>query len=333
MSEFESLRISSINYPFLAYLLKPLHRLVFPYLLLFNFENEALRVFHRLILDITFFSLPVFSSTVKWNDCKKIQTTATGGVVYELGGTTYFANSKNPKAALSGKGIIANEGIAPITVIVSNNREITGKYLESTVSGYLDGDDVFSKDFLESVYISSSSKQGSIHSTALQYLASLGIKNLYLDSKICSEGNSPISFKSVRVSGGYSTVLPSGPYTAVISEGDIQVLTTYRLYRDEYRNFITGAYEDGEGSFSALEVMNSQWWDPMIPVPSRIYSWSDDRELAGMRVAIKDLYDMKGLQTGGGSQAWIAITPIANTTAPSIQRLVNLRLPLYKYKY
>jgi hypothetical protein len=50
----------------------------------------------------------------------------------------------------------------------------------------------------------------------------------------------------------------------------------------------------------------------------------DDRPLAGERVAIKDLYDVKGLQTSGGSQAWARITPTANGTAPSVQQILDL---------
>lgn len=59
-------------------------------------------------------------------------------------------------------------------------------------------------------------------------------------------------------------------------------------------------------------------------MPSRVYYWGDNRPLAGERVAIKDLYDVKGLQTSGGSQAWAYITPTANGTAPSIQQILDL---------
>jgi len=46
--------------------------------------------------------------------------------------------------------------------------------------------------------------------------------------------------------------------------------------------------------------------------------------LARERVSIKDLYDIKGLQTSGGSQAWATITAIANGTAPSVQQIIDL---------
>lgn len=289
----------------------------------------------NLILRAALFILPTTSSPVRRNNYSGIKTTTTGGFIYELGDVSYFANSKHPQAELLGNGLIGQEGTTPITVIVSNTTVITGKYLMELVSSYLSGDDVFNNDFLASVYISSSSKRGSIDPSGLQYLSSLGVENLYLESSLSSRGGLPKSLKTAQVHGSNNGEIPSGPYTAIISKGNILLLKTYRLYRDEYRDFITGAYatEDNTGSYSALGVMDSQYWDPMIPVPSRIYSWNDKRDLAGTRVAIKDLYDIKGLQTSGGSQAWIRVTPIANTTAPAIQRLVRFCFLLYDYKY
>jgi Asp-tRNA(Asn)/Glu-tRNA(Gln) amidotransferase A subunit family amidase len=58
-------------------------------------------------------------------------------------------------------------------------------------------------------------------------------------------------------------------------------------------------------------------------VPSRIYSWTDHRPLAGQRFGIKDIFDVKGLVTTSGSIAWTMITDPANATAPAIQRIVS----------
>ncbi|KAH7069464.1 amidase family protein [Paraphoma chrysanthemicola] len=82
--------------------------------------------------------------------------------------------------------------------------------------------------------------------------------------------------------------LPVGPYLATLGPSTASLATVYRF------------------------------------VPSRLYYWHDTRPLAGERVAVKDLYDVKGLQTSGGSQAWATITPTANGTAPSIQRIIDL---------
>ncbi|KAI1762548.1 hypothetical protein GGR53DRAFT_468195 [Hypoxylon sp. FL1150] len=96
--------------------------------------------------------------------------------------------------------------------------------------------------------------------------------------------------------------LIAGPYAASISETTVAFGSAYCLYRDSYRDFLYGTYEssNGSNSFTPVEVFNSRFWDPMIPVPSRIYSWGDSRPFAGYRVAIKDLFDMKGLITFGG---------------------------------
>ena len=59
-------------------------------------------------------------------------------------------------------------------------------------------------------------------------------------------------------------------------------------------------------------------------MPSRIYTWDDPRPLAGTRVAIKDLFDIKGLKTTGGSRSWEYIVSPANETAPSIQRILDV---------
>jgi Asp-tRNA(Asn)/Glu-tRNA(Gln) amidotransferase A subunit family amidase len=62
-----------------------------------------------------------------------------------------------------------------------------------------------------------------------------------------------------------------------------------------------------------------------IPVPSRLYTryLSDPRALEGLRVGVKDLFDMAGLKTGGGNRAYFDTYPPKQTTAVAIQRLVD----------
>lgn len=40
-----------------------------------------------------------------------------------------------------------------------------------------------------------------------------------------------------------------------------------------------------------------------LPVPSRLYSKGSSLPLAGLRVGVKDIYDIKGLKSGCGSRA------------------------------
>ena len=62
-----------------------------------------------------------------------------------------------------------------------------------------------------------------------------------------------------------------------------------------------------------------------IGVPSRLYyTKTADKPLAGVRVSVKDIYNIKGLKTSMSSRAWLSLYPAAASTAPSIQRLIDL---------
>src|SRR5438105_4166966 len=45
--------------------------------------------------------------------------------------------------------------------------------------------------------------------------------------------------------------------------------------------------------------------------------------LAGLTVAIKDMYDIAGSRTGGGSPQWLQAHPPATTTAGAVQKLLD----------
>ncbi|KAI1506687.1 amidase family protein [Biscogniauxia marginata] len=281
-----------------------------------------------------------------------LQTTQHGSVSFTLGNQTYLANVQHPEAVVGlnhstaithqSRAQIGGTQVVPVTVILVDDEVVTGVYLQGVVASYLDGDDVFSEDFLEGVYLARNgtpstkvtSKTMSLDSSARGYLRSLAPRYLFLDTSFeGSEASSGLVATYLAAPDG--TTLTAGPYAASISEDSVAFGAVYRLYRDSYRDFLYGTYEsnDGEGTFYPVEIFQSRFWDPMIPVPSRIYSWGDPRPLAGRRVAIKDLFDMKGLVTSGGSQAWAEITEIANHSAPSIQRIVDLGAVLVgKYK-
>lgn len=261
---------------------------------------------------------------------KKISSTSNGGVAFTLGEGTYFANLEYPKAllSLSCKSSGKPDNIVPFTIIWVQDSTVTESLLNETITKYLAGDDVFSTDFLEGIYIAyNGSGTANIDASAVSYLDSIAPSNLLLDAAF-SASAAKATFKSpVTIAPTLAaSSLPAGPYAASIEAVSIAFNAVYRLYEDEFRDFLYGTYEanDGEGTFYSLELFYANKWYPYIPVPSRIYSWSDPRPFAGFRVAIKDLYDMKGLITSGGSQAWATITTVANSTAPSIQRIVDL---------
>ena len=246
---------------------------------------------------------------------ERLSMVENGDLVFSLGDIPYLALTTTPSAKVSG---INGDGMVPFTVIKTDECSITAEIIDELIGSYLEGDDVISESFLQALYITSSCNgRTSMDTTVLDHLTSAGIKMVLTSSKVTCEGISAIE--------GLDDLEP-GPYIASIENATASFSMVLRLYQDRYRTFIFGAYESppSVGSFKAFPVNLAKYQDPLIPVPSRIYSWSDDRPFAGFRISVKDLYDMDGLQTAGGSRAWAEITPIANETAPAIQRLVDL---------
>ncbi|KAM0388550.1 hypothetical protein ACHAQC_009587 [Fusarium culmorum] len=61
-----------------------------------------------------------------------------------------------------------------------------------------------------------------------------------------------------------------------------------------------------------------------IAVPSRLYFTRTKKQpLAGLRIGIKDLFDMKGVKTSFGSKAWYDMSKIKNETAIASQKLID----------
>jgi hypothetical protein len=267
--------------------------------------------------------LLALSAPLKRNTISLIQPLPSGDLLFDLGNLSYVANVQYPKAVASGVFTSAEQSLSlPLTVFNTNASVVTQSILQDLVASYLAADDVFSEDFLGAILISSTAAEATLDPTAITYLESYEASHVFLSG----------SFQSVNISSS-STItalsglaLPPGPYMVSITENSISFDVVYLLYVDSYRDFLYGAYDsnDGNGSYVSLPSSLPRFWDPVIPVPSRIYSWADDRPLAGDRVAVKDLFDIQGLQTSGGSQAWAHITPIANGTAPAIQRIIDL---------
>jgi Asp-tRNA(Asn)/Glu-tRNA(Gln) amidotransferase A subunit family amidase len=62
-----------------------------------------------------------------------------------------------------------------------------------------------------------------------------------------------------------------------------------------------------------------------VAVPSRLYfTKTDEKPYAGLRLAVKDIMDLKGLKTGASSLAYTALHPPRAASAKTVQRLVDL---------
>ena len=286
-----------------------------------------LRVPFRLLLGAALGALVAFALAAPsdWNSYVRVQRPDKSGVSFSHGNISYLANTQHPRASVgigrfsSLKSIPENTGI-PLAVLQTNASSITQQVLEDIVNEYVSRDDVFSASFLDAVYITSSIPNTRLHRSAKEYLNNISVRHLLIDRKISTPLLGSPGFTRAVIH------LEPGPYHATRHGNAISISTVYRLYEDTFRNFLYGTYssEDGSNTFTATESTFASFNDSAIPVPSRLYSLNDPRPFAGYRVAVKDLFDMAGLITSGGSRAWASISSPAESTAPSLQRIVDL---------
>src|SRR5262245_58560153 len=85
---------------------------------------------------------------------------------------------------------------------------------------------------------------------------------------------------------------------------------------------LNGAFvRDGFGALPAevaAEVASPITADSVEPLTLRA-------SLAGQRLAVKDVFDVKGLRAGGGNPAWAAEQPLATSTAFAVRTLLAHR--------
>ena len=118
--------------------------------------------------------------------------------------------------------------------------------------------------------------------------------------------------------------IPNGPYFIFSNDTHINFYQVYRLYRDNTNSFMYGIVPTQNSSFETIRaaVLNDN--TPTVAVPSRLYyTITEQQPLAGLRVAVKDIYDIVGTKRGCGNRAYFELYPVANRTAFSVQRLID----------
>ena len=216
-------------------------------------------LFGLLIASLAFISVTA-APVVKRNPYTFVLENPYSDTIFELGNVSYLANTKHPKASASCATPSGSATSVPITVINTNETFVTKDILANIISSYLEGDDVFSYDFLHGLYLSSSVKS-SLDASAVDYLGSFSTSWIFLDASVTAD----VSINKAVIQS--SVELPAGPYLASMDGDSVSFATVYRLYPDTYRTFLFGAYEtnDGQDNHNPLGVFLPKFWDPMIP--------------------------------------------------------------------
>lgn len=203
--------------------------------------------------------------------------------------------------------------LEPVTVI---RGALTISTLRIQLSEWLLQDDVISSAFLSTIFLpdvksfDSSLITMNLNSTA--YI--LPLSGVRQSSKIVG-----IIYVDTN-----KVTIPNGPYFVSANNTHIHFYQAYRLYRDYTNSFMYGIVPTYNGGYETLRAAVLSDNTPTVAVPSRLYyTITNEQPLAGMRVAVKDIFDIAGTKRGCGSRAYFELYPIANITSFSIRRLID----------
>ena len=219
----------------------------------------------------------------------------SSGLSLTFNAVEYYISPFSPGNVSFDATLLANSpsvfGLSPVTVV---QEEITTAELPALVSTWIEQDDVFQEAFLQTVFIS-------------------GAEN---NQSTSPEGT------TFTVLGLDSNSVPSGPYFLDTSTGSLY--SVYRLYDDFAGSFTESLLQTPEGTFQPLSAQVSTSATLTIGVPSRLYfTPTEEKPLAGVRIAVKDIFDLAGVKTSNGNRAWYNLYPAANETGTAIQRLID----------
>ncbi|GMG36396.1 unnamed protein product [Aspergillus oryzae] len=245
--------------------------------------------------------LVLFSAAVGAKTVPNGQTLTLNGIPYYLSGIpiSNFSHNVFDKAS-------NDVDIFPFTVIQTSST-VHSSFLSETVANFTQQDDVFQPAFLQTVYLTSS-----VEASQIDELSGSEALHQFDNKMFLTESDASLS-----------TPLPNGPYFASARTGHI--FRAYRLYSDDSLAFISAAISDESGGFIPMTGVTEGVMTKNVAVPSRLYyTPTAEKPLAGLRLAVKDIFHIKGLRTSGGSRAYYYLYDEQNVTTPSVQRLFDL---------
>lgn len=250
------------------------------------------------------------------------------GNLIRIGGAPYYALAPTVGVTTSNIDVDLPTGFLPVTSIHVVHSPIRRVFLEKQVRLYENVDDVWNRNFLESVSITYQGPAGCFFDDgAIRWMEENRIKFLFLSGNI----NIP-KIEGTKIVPISTEGPPTGPYAIGVPisrkfSDPFSFHKVYRLFRDDLRSFISGLIPraDGNGWVQTNLTLPS---DPdqvqYIPVPSRLAILSVQLPLSGMRFGLKDIFDAQGVPTSAGSTAYAKTYGEASETAPSIKKLIGL---------
>ena len=188
-------------------------------------------------------------------------------------------------------------------ILVFDAQQVSEEWLRKTIENYKTIDDVFRNEFLTGVIFAAKRAELEVTATAQNLLRSLG--------------NGWIEIHDLNL---VDSVPAPGPY---MTNGR-ELLEVFRLYDDTQGAFMTGLISDADAGYKELCLSGAYPQTCGIAVPSRLQRLSHtEKPLAGLRVAAKDIFRIKGVRTSLCNRAYYQLYPPAIETAGCIRILVE----------
>ncbi|CAG7975139.1 unnamed protein product [Penicillium salamii] len=223
---------------------------------------------------------------------------------FTLSDATYLVSpSPKHKNRLSQGELIS----VPCTVIRVSNPQITEQDLLA-IHKKLSQDDVWIQSFLSSLILISDQPHQAVQlSKAVQQI----LEN-WSSQVLLSDSSGLLD-------------LPSGPY--YFNNGNLHEV--YRLYHDTAEAFISATIQSPHDPYLYTSLNVSVFTEEYpsaltLGVPSRLYfTPTEEKPLAGLRIAIKDTQDVRGVKTTGSSRSYARLYGPREKSATGVQRLLD----------
>ncbi|KXN81847.1 Amidase 1 [Leucoagaricus sp. SymC.cos] len=214
------------------------------------------------------------------------------------------------------------------TSIRTGSSPLSRRFLDAQFDAFKELDDVWNENFLKTLFIGFEREVNAFFDdSGKEWLLEKGVRNLYITRGI----EKPIFKKANDLNiREVSDVPPHGAWlirTRTANRNLLRAYPVFGLVEDDHKAFTVGAIPDYlHGGFITTNfTLEHNPGVQYIPVPSRLSAWSSaEMPLAGLRFAVKDIFNVKGLPTAAGSVAWRRTYGKANITSSSIQRLIDL---------
>ncbi|KAK2595476.1 hypothetical protein QQS21_006816 [Conoideocrella luteorostrata] len=248
------------------------------------------------------------------------------GLTVQLNDIHYYV-PPHPVGHIAGnrsKTSLIDAGLLPITVLSAPNDGIDKQHWIDTFANFSRLDDVFQDGFLDGM----NARIKTHESRTLKYLNLLpGNHNITIlpsrssqNWRFCNRALTDCAAVQPAVITNTSAAIPDGPY---FFSPHGSIFQAFRLYSDTQGAFSeTVVSQDGQ-NFSVLPA-NLPGQSLAVAVPSRLYyKPTADKPLAGVRLGVKDIYDLRGMKTSNGNRAWYSFYKAANESATAVQNLID----------